>query len=201
MTLKNAERWGPVSQTFHWLIVLLIVVIASVGLVMDELPKTPKYFWVYTAHKSLGLTVLALAIARLGWRLYAGAPPPVPGTPRWQAAIASITHWLLYALILAMPLSGWLYDSSSGLRPFHWFGLVEVPKLAAPNESLADWSHDAHETLFLVILALATVHAAAAFYHHLFLRDDTLRRMLPVRRRAATDTITNTAPEDPVHVD
>jgi cytochrome b561 len=145
--------------------------------------------------------VLALAIARLGWRLYAGAPPPVPGTPRWQAAIASVTHWLLYALILAMPLSGWLYDSSSGLRPFHWFGLVEVPKLAAPNESLADRSHDAHETLFLVILALATVHAAAAFYHHLFLRDDTLRRMLPARRRAVTDTITNTAPEDPVHVD
>lgn len=201
MTLKNIERWGPVSQTFHWLIVLLIVVIASVGLVMDELPKTPKYFWVYTVHKSLGLTVLALAIARLGWRLYAGAPPPVPGTPRWQAAIASVTHWLLYALIFAMPLSGWLYDSSSGLRPFHWFGLVKVPKLAAPDESLADLSHDAHETLFLVILALATVHAAAAFYHHLFLRDDTLRRMLPARRRAMSDNITNTAPEDPVHVD
>lgn len=201
MTLKNTERWGPVSQTFHWLIVLLIVVIAGVGLVMDELPKTPKYFWVYTAHKSLGLTVLALAIARLGWRLYAGAPPPVPGTPRWQAAIASVTHWLLYALIFAMPLSGWLYDSSSGLRPFYWFGLVEVPKLAAPDKSLADLSHDVHETLFLVILALVTLHAAAAFYHHLFLRDDTLRRMLPARRRAMTDTVTNTAPEDPVHVD
>lgn len=196
MTLKNtAERWGAVSQTFHWLIVLLLLTLAIVGLTMDELPKTPKYFWVYTAHKSLGLTVLALALLRLAWRLYAGAPPPVPGTPRWQQRIASLTHWLLYALIFAMPLSGWLYDSSSGLRPFYWFGLVEVPKLAAPNESLADWSHDVHETLFLVIVALVTVHAAAAFYHHLFLRDVTLRRMLPGRRRTAAHT------EDPIHVE
>ena len=131
MTLKNtADRWGTVSQTFHWLIVLLILGIAIVGLTMVELPKTPKYFWVYTAHKSHRLTVLVLAVLRLGWRLYAGKPLPVPGTPRWQKQIAEVTHWMLYALIFAMPLSGWLYDSGSGLRPFHWFGLVGMPKLA-----------------------------------------------------------------------
>jgi len=184
MTLKNtADRWGSVSQTFHWLIVLLIVVIATVGLTMDELPKTPKYFWVYTLHKSLGLTVLTLAVLRLAWRLYAGAPQPVPGTPGWQARIAGFTHWLLYGLIFAMPLSGWLYDSSSGLRPFHWFGLFNVPKLSPPNKSLSELSHDVHETLFLVLLALVVLHAAAAFYHHVFQRDATLTRMLPRRRQ------------------
>ncbi len=181
MTVKNAERWGPVSQTFHWLIVLLILSIATIGLIMVDLPKTPKYFWVYTLHKSLGLIVLTLAVLRLGWRLYAGAPAPVPGTPRWQERIASVTHWLLYALIFVMPLSGWLYDSSSGLRPFRWFGLIEVPKLSPPNESLRALSHDAHEALFWVLVLLVVAHAGAALYHHLIQNDATLTRMLPQR--------------------
>lgn len=181
MSLKNVDRWGGVSQTFHWLIVLLILTIAIVGLTMVELPKTPKYFWVYTLHKSLGLIVLTLAVLRLAWRLYAGAPAPVPGTPRWQERVASITHWLLYALIFAMPLSGWLYDSSSGLRPFRWFGLVEVPKLSPPNESVRALSHDAHETMFWVLVFLVAVHAGAALYHHLIQNDATLARMLPRR--------------------
>src|SRR5690606_14711896 len=78
MNLKNTpQHWGSVSKTLHWLIALLILALGIVGLLMGELPKTPKYFWVYTAHKSLGITVLALVALRLGWRLYAGAPEPV----------------------------------------------------------------------------------------------------------------------------
>ncbi len=180
MSLKNAaDRWGGISQLLHWTIAVLILSIGAVGLVMGELPRSPKYFWVYTAHKSLGLTVLALVIARIAWRLYAGAPQPVPGTPRWQARLASLTHGALYLLILAMPLSGWLYDSASGLRPFRWFGLAEVPKLSAPSESLAGAMHTTHELLFWVLVALVAGHAAAALYHHFFRRDATLARMLP----------------------
>ena len=183
MTLKNtAERWGPVSQAFHWLIVLLLLGLAIVGLTMGDLPRTPKYFWVYTAHKSMGITVLFLVLARIDWRLYAGAPHPVPGTPTWQERIASVTHWLLYALTLAIPLSGWLYDSASGLRPFRWFGLFDMPKLVAPNDAIRDASHNAHEWLFWVLVALVLAHAGAAFYHHVFQRDATLTRMLPQRR-------------------
>ena len=105
MTRANAQRWGAVSQTLHWLILLLLLVLCVVGLTMGDLPRTPKYFWVYTAHKSLGITVLVLVALRLAWRLYAGAPPPVPGTPRWQHAIATLTHVLLYGVMFAMPLS------------------------------------------------------------------------------------------------
>ncbi len=198
MSLKNsAERWGPVSQAFHWLIVLLILCLAIVGLTMDELPKTPKYFWVYTLHKSFGITVLALVVLRLAWRLYAGAPAPVPGTPRWQARIASLTHWLLYALIVAMPVSGWLYDSASGLRPFNYFGLVPMPKLVAPDESLSALAHDAHEWLFWALAALVMVHVAAAFYHHLFQRDATLARMLPRGWLGSGDGPASPTPQEP----
>jgi len=81
-----------------------------------------------------------------------------------------------------MPLSGWLYDSASGLRPLRWFKWFEVPKLAAPDEALAATARNAHEWLFWVLLALVVLHAGAAFYHHLFRNDATLARMLPGKR-------------------
>ncbi|MBF6022625.1 cytochrome b [Lysobacter niastensis] len=184
MTLKNTdERWGAISQLLHWLIVLLILILAVVGLVMVELPKSPRYFWVYDLHKSTGLAVIALVVVRLLWRWYAGAPRPVPGSPHWQERIANITHWLLYALMFAVPLSGWLFDSVSGLRPLRFFGLFKVPKLLPPSQSLQPVMRDSHEWLFWLLVALVAVHAAAAFYHHLFQHDATLRRMLPSRRR------------------
>lgn len=202
MSLKNTDRWGATSQLLHWTIAVLILSIGAVGLVMGELPRSPKWFWVYTLHKSLGLTVLALVLVRIGWRLYAGAPPPVAGTPRWQVRLASLTHGAIYVLILAMPLSGWLYDSASGLRPFRWFGLAEVPKLSPPHEALADAMHETHELLFWVLIALVIGHAGAALYHHFVRRDATLARMLPRRWRAGSVVPTaapspDLPPEDP----
>ncbi|WP_313253729.1 cytochrome b [Stenotrophomonas acidaminiphila] len=180
MTLKNTpDRWGSVSKSLHWLIALLILALGIVGLLMGELPKTPKYFWVYTAHKSIGITVLVLVVLRLLWRLYAGAPQPVPGTPGWQERIASATHWLLYVMMFAIPLSGWLYDSASGLRPFKLFGLLEMPKLVAPDERAAQLSHAFHEWGFWALILVVLAHAGAALYHHLQQRDATLVRMLP----------------------
>ncbi len=180
MSMKNTpERWGSVSKSLHWLIALLILALGIVGLLMGELPRTPKYFWVYTAHKSIGITVLALVALRLLWRLYAGAPRPVPGTPTWQERIAEATHWLLYVLMFAIPLSGWLYDSASGLRPFKLFGLYEMPKLVAPSEQSAQVSHAIHEWGFWLLILVVLAHAGAALYHHLHQRDATLARMLP----------------------
>ncbi|AUZ55589.1 cytochrome b [Stenotrophomonas acidaminiphila] len=180
MTLKNTpDRWGSVSKSLHWLIALLILALGIVGLLMGELPKTPKYFWVYTAHKSIGITVLVLVVLRLLWRLYAGAPRPVPGTPGWQERIAGATHWLLYVMMFAIPLSGWLYDSASGLRPFKLFGLLEMPKLVAPDERAAQLSHSLHEWGFWALILVVLAHAGAALYHHLQQRDATLVRMLP----------------------
>jgi len=180
MPLKNThDSWGAVSQWLHWLTVVLILALAVMGLAMSELPRTPKYFWVYTLHKSLGVSVLALLPLRLGWRLWAGAPRPVAGTSFWQHTAASVTHGLLYVLLLAVPLSGWIYDSASSLRPFRLFGAVEMPKLFGPNEALGELANNAHIALFWLMIALVAAHAGAAFWHHIFQRDETLRRMWP----------------------
>src|SRR5690606_16525742 len=93
--------------------------------------------------------------------------------------VASLTHGMLYALMLAMPLSGWLYDSSSGLRPLRWFKLLEGPKLTAPDAAVAELARDTHAWLFWLLVALVAAHAGAALYHHLFQNDNTLARMLP----------------------
>ena len=126
MTWKNtADRWGPVSQLLHWLIVIMILGMGTVGLVMTEMRNSPDKIQLYDLHKSFGLTVLALVTLRLLWRLYAGTPRPVPGTPHWQERIASLTHAALYALVFAIPISGWVLNSAAGF-PLRWFGLFNA---------------------------------------------------------------------------
>lgn len=179
MTLKiSEERWGRVSQLFHWLIVVLIVVMAWLGLTMTDLPNSPYKIRLYTLHKSIGLSLLALVILRLLWRAYTGAPRPLPGIPAWQERVASLTHFALYVLLLAIPLSGWIFNSAAGF-PLQWFGVVNLPALAGRSTALRELSGTWHELLFWALIVLALVHAAAAVYHHLFQHDATLARMLP----------------------
>jgi cytochrome b561 len=174
----NVDRWGPVSQLLHWAIVVLIVVLGYLGLTMTDLPNGANKIEVYGLHKSLGLTVLALVALRVFWRLWAGAPPDIASTPHWQHRIASITHGLLYVLLFAVPISGWVVNSASGF-PLRWFGLVRVPPISPRDHALHELSETVHEWLFWAIIVVALAHAAAALYHHLFQHDATLARMLP----------------------
>jgi cytochrome b561 len=179
MTLKNPrDRWGAVSQGFHWLIVALLLVMAWLGLTMTELPDTAHKARLYGLHKSIGLTILALALLRLGWRLYAGAPPMLAAIPRWQRRVAAATHAALYLLLFAIPLSGWVINSTSGF-PLRWFGLFRVPALTGRDRALNALAVTWHETLFWTLAALVLLHAGAAFHHHIVQRDATLARMLP----------------------
>ena len=115
---------------------------------------------------------------RVLWRVYAGAPAPVAGTPTWQQRIASVTHFLLYALLFAIPLSGWVLNSSAGY-PLQWFKLFNLPALVTRDADLRQLAGNVHELLFWTLTGLALLHAVAALYHHFFQRDDTLARMLP----------------------
>jgi cytochrome b561 len=179
MSPRNpSERWGAVSQSFHWLIVVLLLAQGTIGLLMGDMARGPDKIAVYAFHKSVGLTILALALARLLWRLYAGRPAPVPGMPAWQERLASLMHGVLYALLFAVPISGWMMNSAAGF-PLQWFGLFNLPSIAPHDRDLHELTESLHEWLFWLLVALAAAHAAAAIYHHLFQRDATLARMLP----------------------
>ncbi|MBW8822638.1 MAG: cytochrome b [Xanthomonadales bacterium] len=191
MPLKNTPgEWGGVSKTLHWLIVVLIIVMGYLGLTMVDLPISPHKIATYALHKSIGLTLLALVALRLLWRLHAGAPAEIAATPRWQRIAATLTHWALYALLLAMPISGWIVNSAAGF-PLQWFGMFNLPAIVGRNHGLHEQMAEVHEFLFWTLVSLATLHALAAIYHHFIQRDATLARMLPrgwLRRHDQGDT-------------
>lgn len=183
MRLRNTpERYGLVAMTLHWLIALLIFGMIGLGWYMTGLPVGVRKIQLYQLHKSLGITVLALVVLRLGWRL-ANRPPPLPDTIRGpERLLARVTHFGLYLLIVAMPLSGWIIASAATL-PTSLYGLVPLPRLVAPDEATLHRAGAVHEVLAWAILVLAALHAAGAVKHHVIDKDNVLRRMLPVRLR------------------
>jgi cytochrome b561 len=192
---RRPDRWSPVSQLLHWATLALIVWLAWRGLTMVDMPNTPAKINAYALHKSLGLTLLALVVVRLAWRLLARAPRPVTGTPAWQERIASLTHVGLYVLLLAMPLSGWLFNSASGY-PLQWFKQFNLPAIAGRDTALAELAVNVHRWGFWLLVLLVALHAGAALYHHFVQRDATLLRMLPrapggKQRPAPTSDLSN----------
>lgn len=178
MPLHNEpQRWGSVSITLHWLTFLLVLGMAVLGLLMVDLPSGPAKLQWYALHKSIGLTVLALTAVRLAWRACDTLPQPVPFTPDWQHRIARATHGALYGLLVAVPLSGWWFNSAAGF-PLRWFGLVSLPRLTGFDKDIKALARESHELLFYALMALVLVHAVAALWHHYRLKDRTLARML-----------------------
>jgi len=189
MPLKSdANRWGVGARTLHWVMALLIIGAGIVGLYMSDLPNSPQKIRIYALHKSVGLTVLALLLLRVTWSLADRRPREVP-MPLWQAMAARVVHLLLYALMLLLPKSGWLYNSASGY-PLQWFGLFNLPSLTGgADPALRAVAHELHEYGFWLLVIALVAHAGAALKHHIVDRDDTLVRMLPLlRRRAAAPT-------------
>ena len=172
------SEWSHLSKLLHWLIALMILGMGTVGITMVNMSNSPTKITVFALHKSMGITLLALIILRLVWRLYAGAPAPVPGTSPLMRYAAAAMHAALYVLLFAIPLSGWLLNSAAGF-PLQWFGMVNLPAIAAQNDALHDSATRAHMMLFFGLLALVILHASAAIYHHMFIGDSTLSRMLP----------------------
>lgn len=175
MIRNSPQAWGRISIALHWLTAALILGLAVVGLIMTELPTSPLKLQVYALHKSFGLTVLALTALRLLWRLLAGSPHALPGA-RLQLLAAKAVHVMLYALLFAMPLSGWLYNSASGF-PLRWFGMPLPRLFTGYNPALKQLAHELHETGFYLLAALLVVHAGAALFHHYIKKDHTLNRM------------------------
>ena len=133
-------------------------------------------------HKWAGLTVLWLALVRLGWRATHVAPPLPDTMPRWQRRSSRAVQWAIYGLLFAVPLTGWAYSSAAGYG-VRYLNLLTLPNLVAKNKDLADQLKDLHETLNWMLLALVGLHTLAAFKHHFIDHDDVLLGMLRSRSR------------------
>ena len=178
MTILSTEaRWGFIAKLFHWTMAVGLLGLCAFGYWMSDLPRGPAMFKAYALHKSFGLTLLALALARLAWRLFDRRPLDL-AAPGWQKLAALGTHFALYGLMLAVPLAGWAYNSASHF-PLQWFGLVNLPALVPASPVLKEFFHEAHELGAAALLTLVALHVAAAWKHHLVDKDNTLRRMLP----------------------
>jgi cytochrome b561 len=178
MPLRSTEHgWGALVRAFHWLIAVLIVAQGVIGLSMVQMGLTPAKVRVFALHKSIGMTILALVLLRIAWRLTEKRPADPPAMPRWQRRAAHALHLALYALILALPLSGWWFNSTAN-APLVWFGWFDIPGLTGGYDPV--WKPRAllmHQTLFWILVALLVGHVGAALWHHFSERDDVLRRM------------------------
>ena len=172
------HRYTTTAISLHWLIAIGIAGSFSLGLYMHELPLSPTKLQLYSWHKWAGVSLFALILVRLLWRATHAAPPPPIHMPALQRLAASATHWALYALMIAVPISGWLMSSAKGFQTV-WFGIVPLPDLLAKDAALGDLLKEVHEALNLTMLGLVLLHAAAALKHHFLDHDDVLTRMLP----------------------
>ena len=171
-------RYTRTAVTLHWLIVLLIFATFPLGVYMHDLPLSPYKLRLYSYHKWIGVTIFMLAVIRLSWRV-THRPPPLPDTmPKWERFAAESVHYLLYALIFIIPISGWLMSSAKGVQTV-WFGVLPLPDLIGKDKFLGDLLHEVHEALNLGLLGLVLAHAGAALKHHFIQHDDILARMIP----------------------
>ncbi len=167
------------AVVLHWLSAVLIIVGFVMGLAMTDMPGlSPAKLRYFSWHKWIGMTVLLLMVARVGWRI--GHPPPALPTSigRWQRRAAHAVHLALYGLLLAVPLSGLLYSQAAGV-PVVYLGLVEIPALVAPDAQAKVALRSVHWVLNYLLLALVAVHVLAALKHQFIERDKVLARMLP----------------------
>jgi cytochrome b561 len=177
---EMGERYGGVAVALHWLTAALIVANLALGVSMVPLPISPTKLQWYIVHKWIGLTILLVTCARLAWRSVHPAPPPA-AMPDWQRRAAVAVHAVLYALLVLIPISGWIYSSSTGVQVVY-LGVVPLPDLVPKDRALAGVLKAVHVTLNFSLFALVCVHAAAALKHHFVDHDAVLARMLPLTR-------------------
>jgi len=172
------ETYSTGARHFHWWMVLLIAIQVPLGIFMVAYGERTNFAdptgRLYDSHKLIGLLILLFALARLSYRLLHGAPGDEPTIEPWQSIVSHITHWTIYALLLVVPVLGWLAVSAYG--PFAPFGIT-LPRLLAENQGLADRLFTVHKAAAFLLIVLVGMHVGAALYHYFIRRDGVLNRM------------------------
>ncbi len=169
--------WGFIAKTLHLLSAIVICALFAIGLTMVGLDYyDPLYQTMPAVHKSIGVSLIALSVVRVAWRWVTPAPIPIDHVSRVQARLAAATHLLLYLLIFATGVAGYLISTADG-RPLNWFDGVAIPALIHGYDGQEEIAGTVHLILASTLIGLASLHALAALKHHFIDRDDTLRRM------------------------
>ncbi|MDG0834688.1 cytochrome b [Roseateles saccharophilus] len=176
-SLQPSTRYTTTAIVLHWLVALGLVAAFCIGIYMGDLPRSPTKLQIYGWHRTAGITVLALVLARLFWRATHHPPADLP-MPAWQATAAHALHGLMYALMLTVPLAGWAMSSAKG-QPVVWFDVLTLPGLLPADRPLAHQLEKLHSLLSWVLLASVALHLAAALKHHVIDKDGLLDRMRP----------------------
>lgn len=186
-------RYTRTAIFLHWLVALGLIGTFALGFYMEGLPFSPSKLQLYSWHKWAGITLLLLAGLRLAWRMSHRAPefPQAMGPVARLAAHAG--HWLLYALMLAIPFSGWLMSSAQGV-PVMWFGVLPLPDLVSRDAALGALLKDAHVILNYTLLVAVIGHVVAALGHHFIKKDSVMARMLPFASRTGSRASTQASP-------
>lgn len=175
---NTVKRYGAVAQGFHWLVALCVICLLGVGLYMTRLDPSPTVFKIYALHKSIGITVLSLAVLRLIWKLTNPHPQALATHAVWEKFLARLIHVFLYFAIIGMPLSGWIMSSAKNF-PVSVFNLFTLPNLVGPSEDIARAAVMFHGLTAWVLMAAIFLHVAGALKHHVMDKDATLTRMVP----------------------
>ncbi len=175
-----SKRYTGLAIGLHWWIALLIFIAFPLGIYMHDLPFSPTKLKLFSWHKWIGVTAFLFIIIRIVWRMR-HTPPYLPeSVASWQKLVTHIAHNLLYILMVAIPLSGWLMSSAKGF-PTVWFGVLSLPDLVEKNKELGALLTNIHRILNFTLFALVTLHILAALKHHFIDKDMILSRMLPTR--------------------
>lgn len=170
--------YSTIAKTLHWLVAICVLSVITIGISMGYAPEGPLQNRLFMLHKSFGALILFLMLLRIAYRLIAGAPAPDPTLKTWERTASSAVHGLLYLLVLAMALIGYVGHSAFG-APVPFFGLFELPVIVGKNEPLSEKLFVLHRYLGWAVAAIVALHIAAALQHYFIRRDGVLQRMLP----------------------
>jgi cytochrome b561 len=181
---NSTEGYGAITQLMHWITVTLVILAWFLGQFDDIFPRGAARAGSLFVHNTAGLAVIGILVVRLLWRL-ADPPPPAERTAfgAWLDRAGRLTHYVLYGLLIAAPVSGIILQFARG-DSLPLFGLTEIASPWTPDRALARSVKEVHEVTANALVIIAALHAAAALLHHWVLRDRTLTRMLPPALRS-----------------